>query len=160
MFDWAVDRAKFGISQIQPDGTLPLELARGQRAFLYHLFAAMPLFMLAETAYKNGEDLFTENDHGLQRFGALDIKGVIYPDVFKQLTGKDQVLTHVPSPSDLGWLEIYAQHYSDPRAPEILEKYRPVNHSRMGGDISLLYARINTKDSGRDDAEDNASPNN
>src|SRR6516164_10089734 len=97
MFDWAVDRAKFGISQIQPDGTLPLELARGQRAFLYHLFAAMPLFMLAEAAYKNGENLFTENDHGLQRFGALDIKGVINPDVFKLLTGKDQVLTHVPS---------------------------------------------------------------
>jgi len=147
MFDWAVDRAKFGISQIQPDGTLPLELARGRRAFLCHLFAAMPLFMLAEAAYKNGENLFTENDNGLQRFGALDIKGAINPDVFKQLTGKDQVLTHVPSPSDLGWLEIYAQHYSDPRVPEILKwVFRAGRESRKRQGYQYIEQQMDESD--------------
>jgi poly(beta-D-mannuronate) lyase len=142
MFDWGVDKARVGIDDIQQDGTLPLELARGQRAYLYHLFAAMPLFMLANAAEKNGIDLFRENDNGLKRLGELCLKNLGHPDDFQQMTGKVQDLTHVGTASDLGWVEIYRQHYQDPRADAALQEFRPMKHSRFGGNITLLYSQI------------------
>jgi poly(beta-D-mannuronate) lyase len=140
MFGWAMERAKFGIDQIQPDGTLPLELARGQKAYLYHLFAAMPLFMLANAGEKNGVDLFAENDQGLKRLANLNLDSLNDQSYFEKLTGKKQDMSRVATPSDMGWLEIYARHYNDPRAAAALDKLRPVKHSRMGGNITLLYA--------------------
>lgn len=142
MFDWAIERARYGIDQIQPDGTLPLEVARGQRAYLYHLFSAMPLFMLANAAEKNGVDLFHENNDGLKRLAKICLDNLDDQSYFVQLTGKKQDMSHVATPSDLGWLEIYYKHYGDPRAAEALKRFRPVKHSRMGGNITLLYGHV------------------
>jgi len=47
---------KDGIDEIAADGTLPLEMGRGQRALHYHLFALAPLVTMAELAAANGED--------------------------------------------------------------------------------------------------------
>jgi len=145
MFDWGVEKARKGIDDIQPDGTLPLELARGKRAYLYHLFAAMPLFMMANAAEKNGIDLFRENDKALQRLGELCLKNLDHPDTFQQMTGQEQDLTHVGTASDLGWVEIYRQHYDDPRADAALEAFRPMKQSRFGGNITLLYSGVFVK---------------
>ena len=41
-FDWAMATYDNGVDQIQPDGTLPLEMARGSRALHYHLYALAP----------------------------------------------------------------------------------------------------------------------
>jgi poly(beta-D-mannuronate) lyase len=142
LFDWAMDKARVGINDIQEDGTLPLELARGQRAYLYHLFAAQPLFMLANAAEKNGIDLFRENNNGLRRLGELCLKNLGHPEDFERLTGKPQDLTHVGTPSDLGWVEIYRQHYADPQADAALQEFRPMKHSRFGGNITLLYSQL------------------
>jgi poly(beta-D-mannuronate) lyase len=142
MFEWAVDKARYGIGLIQPDGTLPLEVERGQKAYLYHMFSAMPLFMLANAAEKNGIDLYSENDNGLARLAALCLKNLDDQSYFDELTGKKQDMSRVATPSDLGWLEVYARRYRDPRATAALARFRPVKHSRMGGNITLLYSGI------------------
>ena len=58
-FDWALAAYDNGISQIRPDGTLPLEMARGGRALHYHLYALAPLVLLAEFGEANGLDLYS-----------------------------------------------------------------------------------------------------
>ena len=145
MFDWAMDKARAGIDAIQPNGTLPLELARGQRAYLYHLFAALPLFMLAHAAEKNGMDFFQQNDHALRRLAELCLKNIGHAGDFQQMTGKKQDLTHVGTSSDLGWIEIYRRHYRNPAADAALQNFRPMKQSRFGGNITLLYSQTLVK---------------
>jgi poly(beta-D-mannuronate) lyase len=145
LFNWALEKARFGIGQIQADGTLPQELARGRRAYLYHLFAAMPLFMMANAAGKNGVDLFHENDSALRRLGRLSLQNLGHPDYFVELTHEEQDLTRAGTPSDLGWVEIYRQHYSDAAADAVLKEFRPMKQSRFGGNITLLYGQIAVK---------------
>ena len=147
MFDWAINKAREGINDIQLDGTLPLELARGQRAYHYHLFAAMPLFMLANAAEKNGINLFLRNDNALRRLAELCLKNLGNPIAFQQITGKKQDLTRAGTSSDLGWVEIYRQHYKNPRADAALQKFRPMKCSRFGGNVTLLYSQILVKSS-------------
>jgi poly(beta-D-mannuronate) lyase len=151
-FDWGVEKAREGIGHIQKDGTLPLEVARGKKAYLYHMFAAMPLFMLANAAEKNGIDLFRENDGALKRLGALCLQNLGDPEYFEEITDIDQDLTRVGTSSDLGWVEIYRQHYADPAADAALRKFRPVKHSRFGGNITLLYGQMLVDPPGKDGA--------
>lgn len=145
MFNWAIEKERYGLGQIQADGTLPTELARGRRAYLYHLFAAMPLFMLADAAEKNGIDLFHANGDALKRLGEVSLKNLGNPSYFQQLTHEEQDLTHVGTRSDLGWVEIYRQHYEDPRADAALREFRPMKQSRFGGNITLLYSQVYVK---------------
>lgn len=142
MLDWGVSRARQGIAQIRPDGTLPLELARGSRAYLYHNFAAMPLFLLAHAAERNGIDLFSENDSALKRLGALCLKNLGNPEDFKELTHEEQDIARAGTSSDLGWVEIYRKHYPDPAADAALKTFRPMKQSRFGGNITLLYGEV------------------
>lgn len=142
MFDWAISKARIGIDSIEEDGTLPLELGRGQKAYLYHLFSALPLFMLANAAEKNGINLFSQNDNGLQRLGKLSLANLGDPDFFEEASGREQDLTRVGTSSDLGWVEIYRKHYQDPRADAALKTFRPMKHSRFGGNITLLYSEL------------------
>jgi poly(beta-D-mannuronate) lyase len=145
MFRWAIEKEKVGLDSIQADGTLPTELERGKKAYLYHLFAAMPLFMLAGAAERNGVDLFQENNGALKRLGDVSLKNLGHPAYFEQLTNEEQDMTRVGTPSDLGWVEIYRQHYADPRADAALREFRPMKQSRFGGNITLLYSQIYIK---------------
>ena len=51
-FDWAMATYDNEVYQIQPNGALPLEMARGGRALHYHLYALAPLVLLAEFSEK------------------------------------------------------------------------------------------------------------
>ncbi|MEZ0226301.1 MAG: alginate lyase family protein [Alphaproteobacteria bacterium] len=145
LFDWGMEKARFGINQIQADGTLPNELARGRRAYLYHLFSAMPLFMLANAADKNGIDLFQENNGALRRLGNVLLGDLGNPSYFREITREEQDMAHAGTRSDLGWVEIYRQHYDDPRADAALRAFRPMKQSRFGGNITLLYGQLAVK---------------
>jgi len=139
MFDWAMNHAKAGIEEIQDDGSLPLEMARGQKAYNYHHYAAIPLFLLAEAGMLNGVNLFTENDHGLRRLARLILENMDDQSYFVEKTGKVQNLDRTISPSNLSWMDIYHKYYKDPAAVYWLDQYRPMKQSRAGGDVTLLY---------------------
>ena len=62
-FAWAMDTLRIGLSHIQPEGYLPIELSRGSRALSYHFVATAPLVMLFEIGHLNGA-YFSEKDLG------------------------------------------------------------------------------------------------
>ena len=140
LYDWALYEAKSGIHDIEEDGSLPLEMARGPKAYNYHHFASIPLFMMAETARINGEDLYELNDQGLKRLARLILDNMEDQTYFEQTTGKVQNLHRTITSSNLVWLEIYTNRYPDDQVAEYwLQKFRPVKQSRVGGDATLLY---------------------
>src|SRR5258708_10779979 len=75
LLDWGIRRYRLTISQIQEDGTLPLELARARRALHYHLFAAGPVVVLAELAAANGLDLYGAASGAVHRYLARALDG-------------------------------------------------------------------------------------
>lgn len=111
------------MAQVQPDGSLPLEMARGGKALSYHLFAAAPLVMMAS--------ILDLRDPALERLLRFSIAGVRDPSTIERLAGAPQeVPAHVP-----GWIAIHDRRAAQPLAPETA----PANNwdARMGGDRNL-----------------------
>jgi len=65
LYEWAVSTFEDGVKRIEPDGTLPLEMNRGQKALHYHLFALAPLVTMAELGEANGQDFYSFNHNML-----------------------------------------------------------------------------------------------
>jgi Alginate lyase len=71
LVDWAKTSFRVGVCQVDGDGFLPLELARGSKALDYHLFALRPLVAFANMAETHGESIGSECGNGLARLQAL-----------------------------------------------------------------------------------------
>ncbi len=111
------------MGQIQPDGSLPHEMARAAKALHYHLFAAAPLVLMASIL-----DVQHPNLDRLVRFGA---EGVANPAAIERLAGVAQERP----PRVPGWIAIYDRHAAQP----VSNVSPPANNwdARMGGDRSL-----------------------
>lgn len=144
-FDWAMDKAKIGLVQIEDDGTLPLEVRRGSRAQVYHLFATEALVMLAELGYKNGINLYAYNKDALHRLAAFDISQLDDPSYLKHRSGYVQKVNPKNLSSLIAWLEPYYQRFGfadvklAKKAEELLRKERPLVNKRIGGDTTMLF---------------------
>lgn len=142
MLEWALDRGRFGIDEIQPNGTLQLELDRKGKALHYHAFAAGPLVYLAEIGAANGAtDLYTRNDHGLSRLATRVLSGMEDPTWFARKTGTPQNLTRSVTSQNLGWVVPYAARFPSSGAESWIKMLTPVIQRRTGGDNLLLYGK-------------------
>jgi poly(beta-D-mannuronate) lyase len=137
-FDWAMEKYRFALTQIENDGTLPLELARGRRALHYHLFALAPLVMLAEIGTVNGRDLYAERDGALGRLVSRVVSGLSDPADFTKRAGAAQESERLSGWS-LAWAEIWHARRRDPAIVPLLRQYRPARNSWLGGDMTLSF---------------------
>lgn len=139
---WGLDSVRIGLSQITPDGTLPLEMKRGKRARDYHIFAAEPLVTAAELARSQGVDLYAEHNGALQRLVDRVLASLDDPSFFEKATGTKQETYPgdgtVPS-SRIAWLEIHQSRRPSPQAEAVLSKKRPAGSSEIGGNTTLLF---------------------
>lgn len=122
--EWGRRVFAHAMGQIQPDGSLPLEMARAGRALNYHLFSAAPLVMMAS--------ILDLQDPALDKLVAFSVAGVNDPSILQKMTGFEQ--EHPGSVP--GWLAIYLRHGGHLAAPvEIPAKNFD---ARMGGDRNLV----------------------
>jgi len=141
LYNWAIDRAVYGVNQIKSDGTLPLEMERGARALNYHVFAAHPLVMMAAlSVVNNGIDLYKVNNGRLLKLINISLQSLNDPSFFVSRTGKKQDAHLIKNNSALAWVEVFSKQYQDDLADKYLRKYRPMKQTRTGGNISLLYS--------------------
>lgn len=121
--EWGRKVFDFAMGQIQPDGSLPLELARAGRALNYHLFAAAPLVMMAS--------ILDLQAAPLDKLVAFSMDGVADPSKIEKMAGAAQERAGEP-----GWIAIYQRHGGQLAAPvRVPEKnFDP----RMGGDRNLV----------------------
>jgi len=139
LFDWAMDGYRKAARQIAPDGSLPLELARGPKALHYHLYSLEALVPLAELGARNGQDLYAENGNALDRLIGLTLAGLADPAVFARLTGKKQDLVGELDGGDLAWMEPYYARFGRADLKPWIDRFRPMRNTRLGGNLTLMY---------------------
>lgn len=140
LFDWSVKEFKVAANQIDPQGFLPNELKRKQRALAYHNYALPPLAMIASFAQANGVDLRPENNGALKRLGDRVLAGVKDPDDFASRGGEKQDMTDLKTDMKFAWLEPYCSLYDC--SPDVLNqkhKMQPFKNFRLGGDLTRTY---------------------
>jgi poly(beta-D-mannuronate) lyase len=133
LFRWAIDAYKEGTGDIAADGTLPMEMDRGQMALHYHLYALAPLIMLAEFGEANGLDLYAERNYALKRLIALCIAGLQDPSFFRQRTGVSQVTESEIQAWQISWGQPYTRRFPDAKISELLAKASRLNYTMLGG---------------------------
>ena len=142
LLDWGVGVYREALTQITPEGTLPLEMTRRARAVHYHNFALLPLVMIAEIGAANGLFLYPESDGALHRLVARTVSGMMDPSYFERAAHAGQGTP--PRGGELGWAEPYLRRFPDADLPrewtERIARARPVVYPRLGGNLTALYA--------------------
>lgn len=133
LFRWSVDAYKQGVHDIRPDGTLPLEMERGQRALHYHLYALAPLMMIAEFGAANGLDLYSERDYAIKRLVARCIAGLEDPGFFQRETGVSQETNSEIEAWQISWAQAYTRRFPDATISALLAKAQRLNYTMLGG---------------------------
>lgn len=141
LFDVSLAMYRTAATQIDDQGFLPNELRRRQRAFAYHNYAVQPLVMIALFARSNHVEVIGENHAALQRLAARVIAGFDNPDAFNQKAGVTQDLAFTRQDSSYAWLEGWcALTQCNDETVKRLQKRRPLHSTRLGGDLSWLFA--------------------
>ncbi len=135
LFDWGVSTFHEAMSRVEPDGTLPLEMARGQRALHYHLFALAPLTSMAEFGFVNGLDLFTADNGALRRLVNVAASGLVNNSLFAV---QAKVAQDTPEKSglkseDVIWLMPWLLHYPDANLSRLLHAAHLKPFGYLGG---------------------------
>lgn len=132
-FDWAVATYDTGVNQIRPDGTLPLEMARGQRALHYHLYALAPLVMLAEFGEANGLDLYARNHGAIHRLVDISITGLTDTALFVKATGVQQEVPKSVSGDQIGWAPPYVRRFPNEQLSKLIANAKSLSVYYLGG---------------------------
>jgi poly(beta-D-mannuronate) lyase len=132
-FDWAMATYDNGVDQIRPDGTLPLEMARGGRALHYHLYALAPLVLLAEFGAANDLDLYGHANGAIHRLVDVSIAGLQDPTPFAKATGVKQEVPRIPSGDQIGWAPPYARRFPNPVLARMIADAPSLSVYYLGG---------------------------
>ncbi|HEY1499651.1 MAG TPA: alginate lyase family protein [Acidobacteriaceae bacterium] len=134
LFDWAVAAYRAGIEEIRPDGSMPLEMARGQRALHYHLFALSPLVYIAEFGEVNGIHLYAERDDALAKLERLSVDGMKNNQFFQKATGIAQDTPNgAPAAEQISWGVIWEARFPDPALASLLSQSTSLSYMYLGG---------------------------
>jgi poly(beta-D-mannuronate) lyase len=138
LFDRAKAIYRRGVDDIGDDGALPLEMARGERAFHYHNYALDPLVLMAEMARRQGEDWYGYRNHRIDLLAERVAAGYADPSWFAQHAGKPQAPQDAKPTGETGWVEFYRLRAAHPERFEALHAAGPYDDPRAGGDLTLM----------------------
>jgi poly(beta-D-mannuronate) lyase len=132
-FKWGITAYRMGLDAIQPDGSLPAEMNRAQRALHYHLYALGPLILLAEFGEANGLDLYFEKKGALHRLVNFCTAALEDPTLLEKQTGVAQLVDLPYAGSDIGWAVPYLRRFPNARLSALVAKAPWVRYSTWGG---------------------------
>jgi len=126
-----------GLGDIEADGALPMEMARGEKALHYHNYALAPLVVMADIgSHATGEDWYGWRDHRLELLAERVLSGWRDTSWFAEKAGVPQ--EKLAGHTDVGWVEFYRHHALHPNHFEDLHQAGPYNEPRLGGNLSLM----------------------
>jgi poly(beta-D-mannuronate) lyase len=132
-FDWAMATYDNGVDQIQPDGALPLEMARGVRALHYHLYALAPLVLLAEFGEANHLDLYAHANGAIHRLVNFSVAGLADPAPFVKASGVQQEVPKTITGDQIGWAPPYVQRFPNPALQQMIQAAPSLSVYYLGG---------------------------
>jgi poly(beta-D-mannuronate) lyase len=132
-FAWAMETYNTGVDKIQPDGTLPLEIARGSRALHYHLYALAPLVLLAEFGETNHMDLYARANGAIHRLVNTSVAGLLDPTPFVKATNVQQEVPKTISGDQIGWAPPYVKRFPNPALEQMIQAAPGLSVFYLGG---------------------------
>jgi poly(beta-D-mannuronate) lyase len=134
LFDWGMDAYRAGVVAIEPDGSMPHEMRRGQRALHYHLFAVAPLVYLAEFGQDNGLNLYAERNYALKKLAVLSTQGLLDDSFFVKAAGIAQDTPKgPPTAEEISWAKIYVARFPDPVISKLILQAPSLSYMYLGG---------------------------
>jgi poly(beta-D-mannuronate) lyase len=127
-----------GVNDITDEGVLPMEMARGERAFHYHNYALDPLVLMAEMARNKGEDWYAYESHRIDLLANRVAAGYSDQDWFARRAGAPQAREDAKPTGETGWVEFYRLRAMHPERFEALHAAGPYSDPRAGGDLTLM----------------------
>lgn len=143
LLNWGLEKVRYGLSQVDAEGFLPLELERKGRALQYHRVSLEALMMSAYLLKDMGIDLFADYNGALDRLATTTLRGYQSPELFKIKTGVKQEFQLKDSTA---WLAIY--HDLKPggtEASNILKSAPPIWTRTLGGKPTVLLRPISVR---------------
>lgn len=141
LFQHALTMYRTAAGQVDNDGFLANELRRKQRAFSYHNYAIQPLVMIALFARSNHVDVVAENHYALRRLAERIVTGFDNAAAFNIRAGIEQDRAFLRQKSSYAWLEGWcALDRCTEAAKAQLQQQRPLYSTRLGGDLTALFA--------------------
>ena len=131
--DWAIAAYDTGVDQIQPDGTLPLEMARGQRALHYHLYALAPLVLMAEFGEANHIDLYAHANGSIHRLVNGCVAGLKDPAPFANASRVKQEIPKRIDAGQIGWAPPYLRRFPNPALARMVRDSPELSVFYLGG---------------------------
>lgn len=119
-FEWAIAAYDVGVSQIQRNGTLPLETARRRRALHPHLYALAPLVLLAEFGEANHIDLYAHANGFVHRLVNLSVAGLQVPASFPEASGVEQEIPKKIGAGQISWAPPYLRRFPNPALARVV----------------------------------------
>lgn len=137
---------KLGLNQVTDEGFLPLELARQQRAWVYHLYAAAPLTTLYFFAERDDQCLSTSDRNSLIRLVSRIVKNAYDTSDYQAATnGTEQIDgNEFPPAYRLAFLAYYKEIVDSADVTKLLKKAGKLTYSNLGGDAMLIVDNVNT----------------
>jgi poly(beta-D-mannuronate) lyase len=128
------------IGQMNPDGSLPLEMARHENALHYQSFALAPLVMIAELARRQGVDLYSLKENGHTINDAVDflVRASADPTLVKKYASEPQTFSLFSGKKPPAWTEFWAARHPGKPWTELLTT--PLFDTNLGGDATLYAA--------------------
>lgn len=162
-FRKGIERFRVALRQMRPDGSLPLETARGSRALWYQNYAVGMLVTMAEVAKRQGYDLYgmTVDGKSLDRAITFLLDGIKRPEIVLPYAkvNRDPGPGHDWREQDLrflykrgrwhhmAWLETYMHRFpNSPLTRRIRTQLgdvfddRPLATRTQGGNTSCFFA--------------------
>ena len=140
LLEKAAEKYRHAADAITPEGLLPKEVARRDKAFGYHAFSLAPLVLLAEIGERNGMALYEMRGGAIHRLAYVVADGMEEAARFEKLVRGRQEVDPRGKVWTLAWLEPYLARFPDPRLERLLAPHRPVAHEWLGGNLTLHFA--------------------
>ncbi len=133
------------IGQMNPDGSLPLEMARHENALHYQSFALAPLVMIAELAARQGVDLYSLKENGHTIADAVDflVRASADPALVKKYASEPQTFSLFSGAKPPAWIEFWAARHPGKPWSGLLNQ--PVYDSTLGGNATIYAAPTQEK---------------
>ena len=150
-YNWGVKKYKHAINDVEDDGTFPLEVARQGKAFNYHVFAASPLILMAETGHPNGDNLYDYNNKKIHKFVTMVLSELNSGQQYlRYKTGVKQDIKSTITSSMLAWVTPYHKRFGTEETEKTVNEYAPMKQRRLGGNMNLLFNVDTSKNKSED----------
>lgn len=139
---WSAWSASFLQCQALEDGSLPQEMRRGKYALHYQLHAITPLVVTTLLLEQQGMSIRGVCDNALDRIVKFAVDDIAEGKASEGYSGEVQSYfdgTDTLDSFEMAWLEAYLILSPNPALEALAEEFRPLNHSKLGGNQSLLW---------------------